>query len=266
VPEVQLSVAVDVSVGDVLVESGDVVIKRPLVANAPSQVESEPLSSDSPSMQSPIGSNVVPEGNVSAPGSTTRGDVVAGERRRGVRRTTGSLRVPMLEPDVKALLESQVGQFTHALCAPLRDPVYVDPTDSNQAMPAVKSAPGERDHVLCLGTNVGQLTRLLRVFHCVRRDVPSVQGTFVVPFCPSAMWWNLLPDHRVCEFVPHVRLFAKGRPVRRVYVVVSTVQVSEDPSTSERERMSRLRRAPLPNQPRVLPWWGRTNPKSNPDR
>ena len=143
--------------------------------------------------------------------------------------------VPMLESEVKQLLESQVGMFTHVLCAPLRDPVYVDPTDTNQTVPAVKSAPGERDHVLCLGTQVGQLNKLLRVFRRVRRDVPSVQGTFVVPWCPNGSWWKLLPEHKVCEFVSHVRLFVKGRPVRRVYVVMSTVSVSEDPSTSGRD-------------------------------
>ena len=101
----------------------------------------------------------------------------------------------MLESEVKQLLESQVGVFTHALCVPLREPVYVDPADTSQAVPPVKSAPGAHDHVLCLGTQVGQLSKLLRVFRRVRRDVPSVQGTFVVPWCPNASWWKLLPDH-----------------------------------------------------------------------
>ena len=154
VPEVQLQTVVDVSVGDRVDLPGDVVTMRPLVADTPSLVKSDPLSSVSPSTQ-------VPEGSITAPERVRKGDVVARQKRRSARRTTGSLRVPMLETDVKALLESQVGRFTHALCAPLRDPVYVDPNDANQAAPAVKSAPGEQDHVLCVGNQVGQLTKLL---------------------------------------------------------------------------------------------------------
>ena len=163
VPEVQLGVVVGVSEGEVSVSSGDVVFDRPSSASTPSRVESEPLSSLSPSVQVPSQGTVVPtvvvdhvpSSDTVAPTEVVRGEVVARSRRGRPRRSSGNLRVPMLEGEVKQLLESQVGKFTHALCVPLRDPVYVDPDDTSQAIPAVKSAPGERDHVLCLGTQVG---------------------------------------------------------------------------------------------------------------
>ena len=44
VPEVQLGTVVGVSVGEVLVSSGDVVVDRPSSADTPSRVESDPLS------------------------------------------------------------------------------------------------------------------------------------------------------------------------------------------------------------------------------
>ena len=224
--EVQLKSVVVSGVGDVPVSSGDVVVDRPSVAETPSQSETKPLSVEGPEGQVPIGSQL--------PDRMGKSEVVAGQRRVFAKRTTGRLRVPTLEADVYALLENQVGQFTHALCAPLRDPVFVEPSIASQTVPAVKNAPREQDHVLCLGVHDGQLSKLLRVFRRVRVNCPSVQGTFVVPWRPNASWWKLLPEHKVCEFVPHVRLFAQRPPVRRVYVVLSTVSVSDDPSTSGR--------------------------------
>ena len=54
VPEVQLGTVVGVSVGEVLVLSGDVVVDRPSSADTPSRVESKPLSCESPGIQVPV--------------------------------------------------------------------------------------------------------------------------------------------------------------------------------------------------------------------
>jgi hypothetical protein len=128
--------------------------------------------------------------------------------------------VPALADDVTKLLESQVGRFTHALCAPLSDvPAYFEPASASKSAPLVKSEPCDQDHVLCVGTTLERMSKLLREFRNLRSKKPDVNGTFVVPYSPNATWWRLLPPNRLCEFVPDVKLFARGATARRVYGV-----------------------------------------------
>ena len=97
--EVQLVEACDASVGKETIMSGDVVVDRPSAADTPTHVVSNPLAvSSSKSAQDDV-------------------RTVAKMRRKRVPRPSDVV-LPALVDDVKELLESQVGKFTHALCAP----------------------------------------------------------------------------------------------------------------------------------------------------
>ena len=133
--------SVVVGVEEVVVLTSDAVPVKLTEANVPSQVMSESLSREGPCVQE---SKV----ELQPRRGTSVGSSVAGARRQRAGRSRVKRRVPMLTPEVQSLLESQVGKFTHALCMPLREPVYVDPTSTNQETPHVKSVPCEQDHVV----------------------------------------------------------------------------------------------------------------------
>ncbi len=147
-PEVLEEAGVVVGDGEVEISPGDVAHSGRIVAEAPSEAPTDPVA-------------VVESSNPSSPGSTEAtgsfsvnvAQVVRQQSKCSRRTMAGSMLTPTLELAVLALLEGQVGKFTHSLCAPLREPVYFDPSTTNQPVPLVKSAPGDGDHVLCLGTH-----------------------------------------------------------------------------------------------------------------
>ena len=190
----------EVGEGEVMMSLGDVAGCGRSAAKTPNDVPIDPVSvleskeAESLSSSEAAGSSVSSvEGGASASQmaadisfADNAAQVVRQKSKRSRRTTTGSRVTPTLERAVLELVEGQVGKFTHSLCAPLREPVYFDPSTTSQPVPLVKSAPGDGDHVLYLGTHRGQLSKLLRVFRRARRDHPQLKGTFVVPWSPHS--------------------------------------------------------------------------------
>ena len=132
-PEVQLDEAVVASVGNVPAGS-DADVERPSVAHAPTQPVTNPL---------PAGSSESTPDVIGAP--------IKASRQMKSRQHTLDDVMPVLCDDVTKLLVSQVGEFTHALCAPRSGlPAYFEPASASKVELTVKSAPAGRDHVLCV--------------------------------------------------------------------------------------------------------------------
>jgi hypothetical protein len=142
--------------------------------------------------------------------------------------------VHVLSENVKDDIQAQVAKpFTHVLCAPRgMGPSYFEYA-SMEKTPVVSNLPRAGDHVLCIGTYPSRVFRLLRLFRSQKRAHPDLQGTFVVPFRPTARWWKLLPARKLLEYPTKTVVLRNGKPLQETWVVFTTCFDDLEPSTSE---------------------------------
>ena len=145
----------------------------------------------------------------------------------------------VLSPSVSQQIFTLVGHPTLQLrIVKGLGPTLVNLSSAGNECASVRVDPQSSDHVLVCGSSARDLFTLLRHFRRLRKELPQLQGTFVVPENPVARYWKLLcgkrvmwytADMKVCESVAPDSAKCEGHS----WVVYSTVEshAGEESST-----------------------------------